>query len=42
MIDKFENLREYNFHKLGLRLLKIMKINHGTISCVYGIVLCTT
>ena len=31
MIDKLEILREYNFQKLGLRLVKIVKINHGTI-----------
>ena len=31
MINKLEILREYNFHKLGLRLVKRVKINHGTI-----------
>ena len=31
MIDKLEILREYNVRKLGLRLVKIVKINHGTI-----------
>ena len=29
MIDKLKILREYNIHKLGLRLVKIVKINHG-------------
>ena len=28
---ELEILREYNFDKLGLILLKIVKINHGTI-----------
>ena len=31
MIDKLEIPREYNFHKVGLRLVKIVKFNHGTI-----------
>ena len=31
MIDEPEILREYKFHKLGLRLVKIVKIDHGTI-----------
>ena len=30
MTDKLEILREYNFHKLGLRLVKLVEIN-GTI-----------
>ena len=31
MIDKLEIPREYNFPKVNLRLVKIVKFNHGTI-----------